>query len=1055
MAELDAFPGGFSMGALTAPRSGDTVVDGALDPDKLGARGASFIVPAYVGMKDGDHILLRFDSGGPHEATADADVSTNTMGKPTTLRISKALVAAALGTTVTVDYTVEPEDESGPVDSAPLRLFIGVKAVPVDKLAAPSVDEAMGDYLAPESAALGVHVRVPRYDSMAPGDVVSLSVGRPGEANHHTDTIEVHTAEALTFAVPPEALTPFVNLWMPVSYSVVRGAQKFSSDVFQVQVGDVSGEGLLETPAVAQAVQGVLNVDLTSGGATALIGPYTGIRSGDQVRVVWAGGPPSGFAALAQAPAGDLSVPFDVSIPAAQITPYLDKTVTLYYEKQMPDGTWLRSKLLKLLVKRGPVTCESPSVPASSGGRLDVRDVDPVAGVEVIMPPYQGMQEGDVIRMTWDNEDNTGDYTSEPYGLKPTDVGQPVSFHVPFALVMRDTEQAVTIAYEVVREGTTIVQSKSQTLLVRQVRSPSAMIDEAVGDTINPEDCAGGAHVHIPISAKLRGGDKVVVTLQGQGGGGEYNSTATVSPEQVGSEFEIVVPEAALVANVDRTVALRYTIERQNGAPPEDGPAAVYDVVSAPLSGLLRVMGARANSGQYRASSVPEHLSAWHRDTQASVQAEWRYEDESTWRKGASFRDTRPWVPLKVRALDDSVTLSPVNIASDGLGRIVPGYASIIATCRDGGVVGWGQPQYGGDLPPRIRSYDDVVEVGATSYALALRRANGRIDMWGLEAGGGKLPSGLSVIDAVRLTGSASSFAVLRADGSVRAWGNPTAGGSLPAAIASLTDLRALASTEGAFAGLRADGSMVAWGAQANGGGFPVAYNVYKDFVEVRGNSSAFVALRANKSLVTWGNGADGGTLPAILAVRTDIAFLSGASARAFSAITTGKQVVAWGSITHGATVPTAIASLKNIEEVVTTWGAMCARCSTGQVVAWGNTGEGGTVPADVAALRDIVHVCGTSGAFAALRRDGTVVVWGNQQVGGDISAVKSQLVDICALYANTEAFVAIKAGGGVVTWGVPVSGGDSASVRDRLDAGLHYKASAEVRGRLWALTPV
>ncbi|WP_157661516.1 RCC1 domain-containing protein [Burkholderia ubonensis] len=1034
------------------PPISNEAVNGALNPDVLPVRGATFVVDPYPGMDDGDYIILRFDQGGPNEATADFDVSSNWVGKPISLIIPKAKVQAALGTDVDVDYVVEPGNGGTIINSDPLPLFVGVREEV--KLKAPSVDEADGDHLDPKYIEFGVRVRIPVYDGMAIGDEIHLFWGGAGDPGYYTDKITVRAVREITFPIPPENLEPHLDKKVQIRYDVLRDGPTRPSNVFTLRIGDVEDDDLLERPVVVEATGGVINPDLVPSGAQALIGPYTGIEDGDYVHVVWGGGPPTGAEWGIDITRKYLTKPYPIRIPANKIASFIDRTVEFYYEKELPDATWQPSKRLTLEVKRESAKAAPPSVPASSNGQVDPRDIDPSTGLEVIVPPYVGMRQGDRIVVYWKSEIELGDFTSDPYFVKSTDPDKPVSFHVPLAIVVVSSKKGIDVHYEVTRGGAPIVQGSALELTVRQVELPQATIEEAKGDKLNPDDCPNGAHVELGASAKFRASDQVIFYWRGQPGDGTFSRTVTVKPEEAGGSLEIVVPLTAVQVNVNHSVSLEYMVKRTNGAPDEIAPPAVFDVISMPGSGELVVFGARNNSSIYRSSSVSQYLSAFQKTTLQNLNAQWRYEDESDWTLAHSFKDTRPWMPLKVRSQDDSVTLNPVNITGSGTDSATRGASALVAHLNRGNVIGWGVVAHGGSVPPTIITYDDVVEVSATQSAFAVRRTNGRIAVWGNTAQGGALPNGFSVTDVVRIIGNSVAFALVRANGQVLAWGTAASGGDVPADVAGLTDIRSVWATGTAFAALRDNGAVVAWGAPATGVSaaiVPPEIAALTDVAEVRGNFTAFTALRKNKTVVAWGAAADGGEVPANIAVRAEILELASASARAFAVRTEGKQVLAWGNAAHGAAVPAEIEALTDIEEVTATWGAFCARRSNGSVVAWGNVTQGGTVPLDIAVLNDIVQVTGTGGAFAALRKNGTVVAWGNPELGGNTATVASLLVDVRALYANTEVFVAVLATGGVVTWGMPAGGGDSASVKPILDTALTYEATAVVRGRALA----
>ncbi|WP_150791544.1 hypothetical protein [Pandoraea iniqua] len=1023
----------------------EQAVNGALNPDDLTVQGASFIVKAYAGMAVGDYLLLRFDVAGPNEVTVDFDVTTNFVGQDITIRIPKNKILPALDTEVDVDYVVERAAGGDNLESDILSLYIGVRDDA--GLTAPSVDEADGDHLDPEYIEYGIRVRIPVYDGMAIGDEIVLHWAALDDAGYYTDRITVRAVREVTFPILTENLAPFLDKRVPVSYEVLRDGATYPSDVFDLRIGEVADEGLLAIPAVVEATGNVLNPDLVTGGATAHIGPYEGNQAGDYVHVVWGGGPPTGFESYIDITERYLTEPYPVRIPFDKISPFIDRSVALYYEKELPDGTWQLSQTLTLDVKRETVQAGPPAVPLSSDGKLDPRDIDPAYGAEVAVPPYPGMRQGDTVVMIWKGEGG-GDFESPPYIVKSTDVGNAVSFYVPYLSVMASLDKGVDVHYEVTRAGTVIIVSTALELSIRQSDPPAAILLEAVGDSVNPDDCLDGAHVQLPAGAKFRAGDKVSFRWHGLSGAGTFTKTITVADAEAGGPLEVVVPHATVAANVNGTVSLEYTISRANGAEDETAPPAILDVVAVPGSGELLVLGARGSDNVCFGYGKPQYVSTFQKSSRQGLNAQWRYDDEVDWTLAHSFRDVRPWMPLRVRSADDTLTLNPANITGSGVQESALGYAAFVAHLNKGNVVGWGSAAHGATVPSTIVTYDDVIETSSTEGAFAVRRSNGRIAVWGNTAQGGALPADFTVTDAVRIVGNTNAFALLRANGQVKAWGRGNTGVTIPPEIEALTNIISLHAAGTAFAARLASGAAVAWGVVASGGSMPAEIGALTDIVDIRGCRGGFSALRANKHVVAWGSTPYGGVVPGAIAARSDIMELASATIYAFAVRTESHEVLAWGDADFGGTVPADIAALSDVEEVVATQSAFCARRANGAVVAWGNAAQGGTVPQEVAVLNNVVQVARTWGAFAALCSDGTVVAWGMPAIGGSTAAVAPQLVNVRAIYSNTEAFAAVLADGGVVTWGVAAAGGDSTAVKPIVDSGLTYEATSAVRGR-------
>ncbi|RBH55529.1 MULTISPECIES: hypothetical protein [Pseudomonas] len=132
-------------------------------------------------------------------------------------------------------------------------------------------------------------------------------------------------------------------------------------------------------------------------------------------------------------------------------------------------------------------------------------------------------------------------------------------------------------------------------------------------------------------------------------------------------------------------------------------------------------------------------------------------------------------------------------------------------------IYGWGSAEYGGVVPDIIRAYTDIVEVSSTWRAFAARREGGEVVAWGRSNEGGTAPPGLT--NVIQIAGSSEAFAALRRDGTVVAWGNGAVGGTIPGATAQrLVGVQALYANSHGFTALTASGDVVSWGHSGGGG---------------------------------------------------------------------------------------------------------------------------------------------------------------------------------------------------------------------------------------------
>ncbi|CAJ1403359.1 unnamed protein product [Effrenium voratum] len=101
----------------------------------------------------------------------------------------------------------------------------------------------------------------------------------------------------------------------------------------------------------------------------------------------------------------------------------------------------------------------------------------------------------------------------------------------------------------------------------------------------------------------------------------------------------------------------------------------------------------------------------------------------------------------------------------------------------DGAVVTWGGASSSVDQA-------DVVQIAATRFAFAALTRDGRVVAWGHPRFGGACARAKKIRDARQLFASCAAFAVLRADGSVVTWGDARFGGESLALQEQLQDIR-------------------------------------------------------------------------------------------------------------------------------------------------------------------------------------------------------------------------------------------------------------------------
>lgn len=346
---------------------------------------------------------------------------------------------------------------------------------------------------------------------------------------------------------------------------------------------------------------------------------------------------------------------------------------------------------------------------------------------------------------------------------------------------------------------------------------------------------------------------------------------------------------------------------------------------------------------------------------------------------------------------------------------------SFAALTRNGGVIVWGDPRFGGD---------------AGSCKKQLR-------------------SGVR-----RLVAGSDAFAVLKLDGSVITWGNF---GDTDLPVAKLSSgIKEVFAAGSVFVAIKTDGSVVTWGyckcTTTTRARKHVSVSTTSSFLSVCRWCShrseleeqisqcggllilvaakrAYAALCNNGSVLTWGDPKVGGICCACHNADEDL--LHGEDA---------EHAGPRRASIHEVFDVSLDLSTEVVQIVASDW-AFAALRKGGDVVAWGDDQFGGSTAKVREKLRSKVkEVVSTAFAFAALREDGSVVTWGSPLNGGspEEDAAKRLTDNVLQLSSTRFAFVALKGDGSIVTWGHPKFGGDSRGLSKRTEEGQPDDSSAD-----------
>ncbi|QPS47777.1 Ig-like domain-containing protein [Burkholderia humptydooensis] len=479
---------------------------GVLDGVQLDVHGACFVVRAYQGMVEGDFITLRFDVRGPNEASAEFNVTEGWAGKDIVLWVPKDAVAAAAGCHVDVDYVIQPGSGGTIRNSAPLKLSIGKRrrhyrstTMYLDQdsgsrrdaaatLEEPTVEESVGNKLDP-TLDQGTVV-VPLYAGKAPNDVVTMYWVGKDPASSTNDSFRVtstNQGRVIRFYVDGQYIAANNRTTVEVYYEAARANGSNDGSIhIMLEVGEQAGEpGLVDPPAVEGVQNGVLNLEnVPAGGAPATVAAYEGMAHYDVVFIDINGGEwEDGKQIATQAEIGQ---PVAFTIPREVLAMFSGREVSMRTTViPASGGDSIRSNEVKFRILEPVGALPEVIVPLADGDALDPEQVV-TPTVEVVVKPYQGIAEGDVITFTWRNTSGTpAPFTDvKTVGAIPQ---QDYVFEVPRAHVDQNIDKWAILSYTVVRGGAPAKPSGDLTLYIGAPFEAAATLDATGKDYIVAE----------------------------------------------------------------------------------------------------------------------------------------------------------------------------------------------------------------------------------------------------------------------------------------------------------------------------------------------------------------------------------------------------------------------------------------------------------------------------------------------------------------------------------------------------------------------------------------
>lgn len=248
-------------------------VEDTIDPELIDDRFGVQVNASYPDMQPGDVVTLTWL--GSQQVTPYTDTLTY-RGFPLAFLVKEsAFLTPNIGGTVSMFYTVRRGSDTRLSETAVFNVGSGPRDLP-----APTVDQAPTGSLKPADATSGIAVRIPSVVTFQPGDTVGVRLG-----NYSTATKP--GAADLTFDVPAAEIARYLGQSVPVTYTLVRKGQSYTSATMTLKVEAFADQDAqLPKPKITEASSGTLDLGGFEGDPTVTVAPWPLIAQGQTVWLV-------------------------------------------------------------------------------------------------------------------------------------------------------------------------------------------------------------------------------------------------------------------------------------------------------------------------------------------------------------------------------------------------------------------------------------------------------------------------------------------------------------------------------------------------------------------------------------------------------------------------------------------------------------------------------------------------------------------------------------------------------------------------------------------------
>ncbi|QAU22985.1 hypothetical protein EO087_02430 [Dyella sp. M7H15-1] len=318
---------------------------------------------------------------------------------------------------------------------------------------------------------------------------------------------------------------------------------------------------------------------------------------GDTVTLYWLGHTAEGVSVPYEAAQSVTRGPIqtlEFLVPNANVAALAQGDAVVSYALQN-DRT---SKQVRVTIVGQAASLPAPTVDEASNDYDELSAS--VSRATVRIPPYPGMDAGDVVTLIWSGTRADGEahlYQVERQ-ISGSAVGKDIVLQIPGAEIALLAGGTVELWYDVIMgDGTPLRPSQVRTLRVssgQDIFLPQPSVDEAPdGVTLDPAAVDLYATVRIAPYAGMAIDDRVDLYWVGSGVGGSTSDWITVRAATLNKPLLFDVDKAYVTVNDGGTVTVRYAVTPKGGSP---RPSTPLKLLVSPAQAIIPVITSVSDS---------------------------------------------------------------------------------------------------------------------------------------------------------------------------------------------------------------------------------------------------------------------------------------------------------------------------------------------------------------------------------------------------------------------------------------------------------------------------